>query len=165
MCLQCKTIWLPNQDSKKKAEADALFEEMVTFYHQNRTSGSLPAHLDENDCFTLSAILKILDWGVYYRSFIFEILAILKEWNISLTTCSKRSKKCKTSVENFYFVYPFSEKKFRNTSQVDKSWPRGKIDLHPTAPDKSSFLCRMVWNKKCPFWGGIQFSQRLRTQE
>ena len=119
MCLQCKTIWLPNQDSKKKAEADALFEEMVTFYHQNRTSGSLPAHLDENDCFTLSAILKILDWGVYYKSFIFEILAILKEWNISLTTCSKRSKKCKTSVENFYFVYPFSEKKI---PQYFPSW-------------------------------------------
>ena len=119
MCLQCKTIWLPNQDSKKKAEADALFEEMVTFYHQNRTSGSLPAHLDENDCFTLSAILKILDWGVYYRSFIFEILAILKEWNISVTTCSKRSKNCKTSVENFYFVYPFSEKKI---PQYFPSW-------------------------------------------
>ena len=77
----------------------------------------------------------------------------------------KRSKNGKTSVENFYFVYPFSEKKFRNTSQVDKSWSGGKIDLHPTAPDKSSFLCRMVWNKKCPFWWGIQFSQRLRTQE
>ena len=165
MCLQCKTIWLPNQDSKKKAEADALFEEMVTFYHQNSTSGSLPAHLDENDCFTLSAILKILDWGVCYKSFIFDISALLKEWNISLTTCSSGLKMAKHLLKIFTLFIPFRKKKFRNTSQVDKSWPRGKIDLHPTAPDKSSFLCRMVWNKKCPFWWGIQFSQRLRTQE
>ena len=63
----------------RAANDDALFEEMVTFYHQNRTSGSLPAHLDENNCFAFSAVLKILDWGVYYKSFIFEISAILKE--------------------------------------------------------------------------------------
>ena len=100
----------------RAANDDVLFEEMVTFYHQNRTSGSLPAHLDENDCFTLSAILKILDWGVYYESFIFEITKRMKYFPHHLF---KRSKNCKTSVENFYFVYPFSEKKI---PQYFPSW-------------------------------------------
>ena len=102
----------------RAANDDALFEDMVTFYHQNRTSGSLPAHLDENDCFTLSAILKILDWG---------LLQIFHIWDFSLTKrmkyfphhLFKRSKDCKTSVENFYFVYPFSEKKI---PQYFPSW-------------------------------------------
>ena len=83
-----------------------------------------------NDCFTLSAILKILDWGVYYKSFIFEISAILKEWNISLTTF-------------FTLFIPFLEEKnsailpklilLRSILPLDqhlKCWSRGKIDLH-----------------------------------
>ena len=106
----------------RAANDDALFEEMVTFYHQNRTSGSLPAHLDENDCFALSAILKILDWA---------FLQIFHIWDFSQTKrmkyfphhLLKQSKKLISAkhLSNIFTLFIPFPKKFHNTSLVDKS--------------------------------------------
>ena len=51
----------------RAANDDFLFEQMVTFYNQNRTTGSLPAQLPKKDFF-------FIDLGFHKWSGIFGVL-------------------------------------------------------------------------------------------
>ena len=80
----------------------------------------------------------------YWRFFYWGLLQIFHIWDFSHTKrikysprhLFKRSKKLISAKHllNISTLFILLKEKIRNTSQVDKRWSGGKIDLHPTAP-------------------------------